>query len=68
MAWTSDDLARLKANYAKGVKRLTLGNGEQVEFESGGEMRQRIREIEADLAGSSTSGFVVGYPLTTRGL
>lgn len=69
MAFTADDLARLKAAYAKGVTSLTLGNGEAVTFVSGAEMLARIRVIEAELAGLSRSGgFSVGYANTGRGL
>lgn len=68
MAYTQVDIDRLRANIAKGVKKLRLSNGEEVEFDSYGEMRRRLADMEAELAGQSRAGFAVGYANTGRGL
>lgn len=63
------DITALRKNMAKGVKRLRLGNGEEVEFDSYAEMRRRLADLEAELAGSGAGGgFVVDYLHTSRGL
>ena len=68
MAYTQTDIDRLRSNIAKGVKRLKLGNGEEIEFDSYDQMRRRLSDMEAEVSGQSKSGFSVGYALTTRGL
>lgn len=64
--YTAGQLQDLKDNYAKGILSAELA-GEKVTFASGKEMRRRIREIEAEVLGSSNET-TVSYAVTGRGL
>lgn len=68
MAYTQTDIDTLRRNIAKGVKKLRLGNGEEVEFDSYGAMRRRLADMEAEVSGQSRTGFQIAYPTTGRGL
>ncbi len=68
MAYTQADIDALRRNIAKGVKKLRLGNGEEIEFDSYSEMRRRLADMEAEVAGTTKSGFAVGYVTAGRGL
>jgi len=68
MAFTQEDADRLRAAIAKGVSHARV-NGEELTFRSLADMKETLRMIEADLAGSAAApGFSVGYARTTRGL
>ena len=68
MAFTQEDADRLRAAIAKGVSHARV-NGEELTFRSLAEMKETLRMIEADLAGTvAAPGFSVGYARTTRGL
>lgn len=67
MAFTQSDADALRANIARGVRRLKI-NGEEVEYASIAEMKSALAMIEAELAGSSSNTMRVIYPRTTRGL
>ncbi len=66
---TATQLATLKEMYAKGAVSLEQG-GEKVTFDSGPELRRRIKDLEAQLAretgGASSTGF--HYPSFDKGL
>lgn len=62
------DIDRLRGNMAKGIRKMRLGNGEEIEFDSYTEMRRRLTDLEAELSGMSRDGFSVGYVTTGRGL
>lgn len=67
MSTTAEELATLRAMYAKGVTSLEQG-GEKVSFASGAELRTRMAELEAQLAresGQGGTGF--NYPGFTKG-
>lgn len=68
MAYTQDDVDTLRRNIGKGVKKLRLSNGEEVEFDSYDAMKRRLIDMEAEIAGRSATGFGSVYPKTTRGL
>ena len=67
MSDTAAQLALLKANYANGVLCLEQG-GEKVTFDTGDEMRRRIRDLVGQLAlhsgGSASTG--IHYPAFTK--
>lgn len=68
MAFTQADADRLRAAIAKGVSHAKV-NGEELTFRSLAEMKETLRMIEAELAGTAAAaGFAVGYARTTRGL
>lgn len=50
MAYTSEDLATLKAAYARGQLRIKTSDGAEVEFASGNDLRSRIAQIESELS------------------
>ncbi len=67
MAYTQTQLDALRAAYARGAKSVSI-DGRRVDFESGEEMRQRIAEIERDLAAASgKKPAKSGRVLTSRG-
>ncbi|WYK06463.1 hypothetical protein DWF04_022770 [Cereibacter sphaeroides f. sp. denitrificans] len=68
MAWTQADIERAKANYAKGVLKLHLSNGEEVTFADGDDMLKRIRVMEAEASGLPLGRSRVSYARTGRGL
>lgn len=49
-AFTADDLATLKAAYASGTLSVRYSDGRQVTFDSGENLLERIRVLEAELA------------------
>lgn len=67
MAYTQTDIDALRSALAKGIRRARL-NGEEVEFNSPNEMRRQLREMEAELAGTSIGQLTVSYARTSRGL
>lgn len=67
MAYTQDDIDRLKAAMAKGARSLEIG-GEKVVFASFSEMRRQLQDMVAEVAGVASGGVVVIYPKTGRGL
>jgi hypothetical protein len=67
MAYTQADIDALKGALAKGIRKATL-NGESVEFNSPSEMRRQLRDMEAELTGTSVSQLTVSYARTSRGL
>lgn len=68
MSYTQTDIDTLRRNIAKGVKKLRLGNGEEVEFDSYEAMRRRLSDMEAEVNGRAAAGFQITYPTTGRGL
>lgn len=68
MSYTVDQLNALKAAYARGATRVRLGD-EELQFESGAEMRRRIVDIERELGLSPTGGAVpFANPTFNRGV
>jgi hypothetical protein len=67
MAYTQDQIDRLKAALAKGATRLKM-DGEEVQFASLKEMRRQIREMESEMAGAACAAPTATYPRTLRGL
>ena len=67
MSWTQTDIDALKSAIARGLRRARIG-GEEVEYQSLGEMRSVLREMEAEVNGSTANQINVSYPCTTRGL
>lgn len=67
MAFTSEDVAALKAAIAKGARRVRQGD-EEVEYSSLDEMLRALRIMQAEVDGGSASNLHVSYPRTSRGL
>lgn len=63
MAYTQADLETLKKAYAAGVLTVRYSDGKQVTYPSGDDLRQRIREVETELAAQqpSTKRPVAGF-------
>lgn len=53
MAWTTTDLDALKSAYARGVRSVTLPSGLRTEYASLSDLRQAIKDIEAELLANS---------------
>jgi len=53
MAWTQDDADALKAAIAAGAKDVTYSDGSRVVYRSLAEMRETLRLIENEVAGST---------------
>lgn len=68
MAWTEADRDALKAAIARGVKKLRMSNGEEVEYQSLAEMRSALSLIEAELLGSGAGAVTLSYVRAGRGL
>lgn len=66
MAFTQADADNLRRAIARGVRKLKI-NGEEVEYNSLAEMKSALAMIEAELAGTSGSGFTTTYPRMGRG-
>ncbi len=67
MAYSQAEVDALRSALARGATHYKL-NGEEVTYASLAEMRRQLREMEAELKGSPTSGPVIGYARTSRGL
>lgn len=67
MAFTQADADRLRSAIAKGASSLRL-NGEEVTFRTLAEMKETLRMIEAEIAGTPVARFGVSYARTVRGL
>lgn len=65
MAFTADDITRLKDAIATGLKRVRYADGREAEYRTHGEMVAALEMAERDVAaasGSTTSrSFVVGF-------
>ncbi|MEJ6397035.1 phage head-tail joining protein [Yoonia sp. 208BN28-4] len=64
-AYSTNDLAELKANYAKGISEISRGD-ERVKFRSLAEMERVINRVEASLTGTKRTS--VRYPTFDKGL
>ncbi|MBT9386965.1 hypothetical protein KM176_24205 [Pseudooceanicola sp. CBS1P-1] len=67
MAYSQTQVDALRAALARGATSYKL-NGEEVTYASLVEMRRQLREMEAEIAGRPTSGPVLAYARSTRGL
>lgn len=67
MAYTQAQVDALKALAAKGVLRGRVG-GEEVQFQSLGELRRQIKVMEDEIAGGAAGAMTVSYAKATRGL
>jgi hypothetical protein len=62
--YSAEDLAALKANYAKGVAEISRGD-ERIKFRSLGEMERIISRVEASMSGTQRVG--IHYPSFDKG-
>lgn len=63
MAFTSDDVATIKAAIATGGLRVRYADGREVQYRSLAEMRETLRMMQDDVAGggSCSRSFVAGF-------
>lgn len=52
MAWTAQDVARLKAAIAKGHQQVRIGD-QQITYQSTADMLSALQRIEAEVAAAS---------------
>lgn len=69
MAWTQQQLDKIKDSYALGVLEAMLPDGSKVRYQSGKEMRLAISDIEREVRASSGQNKTknVMYPTHSRG-
>lgn len=60
MSYSQDDITALKSALAKGATRVKVGD-EEVQFRSLSELRQLLRDMEAEVSGASAASRQI-YP------
>jgi hypothetical protein len=68
MAFTPEDVAALEKAIAGGVLKARMSNGEEVQFDSMGDLVRRLRFVESRLTPQGGGGFLVTQPNMDRGL
>lgn len=56
MAFTADDIDRLKQALASGTNRVRYADGREVQYRSLKEMRELLQMMQDDIASSSSNG------------